>query len=384
MSDVNTRQESETESAKENATPKLGFGLMRLPRRAGRIDIAEFSDMVDMFLDAGLTYFDTAYVYPGSEAAAKKALVERHPRESYTLATKLYAPVAPTAAAARKQIRTSLERLGTEYVDYYLLHAIMESNWKRYDRLGLWDYAKQLKSEGLARRCGFSFHAGPELLDRLLTEHPEVDFVQLQINYADWDNPSVKAHANYDVARSHNVPIVVMEPVKGGRLANPPREVADVLRAANPNASFASWAIRFAASLEGILAVLSGMSSREQMADNLSYMGSGAFRPLDQAERATIRRAQALMGNTSTIACTSCRYCTAGCPQGIPIPDIFSAMNEQLGNGNRTLARQRYAEAVGEGNGADACLACHACERACPQHLQIVDLLKQCAKELAS
>ena len=206
--------------------PKLGFGLMRLPKKGLRTDIEQVKHMVDLFMEAGFTYFDTAYVYLGSEAAIRKALVDRYSRESYTLATKLNAFImAPTEKAAKKQFFTSLERTGAGYFDYYLLHAMMENNYTRYDKFHLWDFVGEQKEKGLIRNLGFSFHAGPKLLDQLLTDHPEVDFVQLQINYADWENPSVAARANYEVARKHGKSIVVMEPVKGGNLANPPAAV---------------------------------------------------------------------------------------------------------------------------------------------------------------
>ncbi len=359
---------------------QLGFGLMRLPRKGIGIDIEQTCTMVDMFLDAGFTYFDTALVYPGSEDAVRKALTSRHPRESYTLATKLYGPAAPTASMAKKQIQTSLKRTQAGYIDYYLLHTIMASNIGKYDRMGLWDYAAQLKREGTIRHWGFSYHDGPELLDELLTKHPDAEFVQLQINYADWENPSVTSRANYEVARAHGKDIVVMEPVKGGKLANPPKDVARLLKAANPDASPASWAIRFVASLPGVMAVLSGMSNIEQMADNLSFMRD--FKPLDAEEREVIRQAQIALGKSGIIQCTSCRYCTAGCPQQIAIPDIFSAMNEHLGNGQTEHAREMYAAATAEGSRASDCIACGQCEGACPQHLPIIDLLAQCAETL--
>ena len=361
-------------------TKKLGFGLMRLPRRGLGINIKETCAMVDAFLEAGGTYFDTAHVYPGSEDAVRKALTTRHPRETYTIATKLFGPSALTPDAARKQFDTSLARMGTDYIDYYLLHTLMESNVDKYERFGLWDYVQELKSAGKVLHAGFSFHAGPELLDRLLTEHPEVEFVQLQINYADWENPKVTSRANYEVARRHGVPIVVMEPVKGGNLAKPPADVRDLFREANPDASPASWAIRFAASLDGILTVLSGMSNLSQMRDNLSYMRD--FRPLDERERAVIRRAQELMGASKAIPCTACRYCTKGCPMDIPIPDIFAAMNLRLGEGKEDAARAAYATLAAKGNAADACLACGQCENACPQHIPVIERLKECAEAL--
>lgn len=364
--------------SKDFEAGKLGFGLMRLPRKGIGIDVEQTSRMVDAFLAAGMTYFDTAFVYPGSEAAIKKALVDRHPRNSYTLATKLFAMAAPTEKAAKKELETSLKRTGAGYFDYYLLHSLMENNYKKYDKFHLWDFVEEQKEKGTIRNYGFSFHAGPELLDQLLTEHPDVDFVQLQINYADWENPSVQSRANYEVARKHGKPIVVMEPVKGGNLANPPAESASLMKGHNPEASYASWAIRFVASLEGIRAVLSGMSNLGQMKDNLSYMRD--FKPLNDAEMRIIQEAQRLMGHSKTIPCTSCRYCTKGCPMEIPIPDIFTAMNKQIGNGLFEQAKEDYCNVTEEGHLASSCIECKQCEGVCPQHLPITDLLKQGAE----
>ncbi len=365
----------------EKNTKKLGFGLMRLPRKGEEIDIEQTKEMVDLFLEAGFTYFDTAFVYTGSEEATRQALVERHPRESYTLATKINAHMlAPDEEACKQQFYTSLERTGAGYFDYYLLHALMENNYTKYDEYHIWDFVKELKEKGLVKNFGFSFHAGPELLDQLLTAHPEVDFVQLQINYADWENPSVQSRANYEVARKHNKPIVVMEPVKGGNLANPPKDIQKLLKAQNPEASFASWAIRFVASQEGILSVLSGMSDVGQMKDNLSYMEH--FKPLDSDEQAVIRKAQEILSGAKTIPCTACHYCTEGCPMQIPIPEIFAAMNQQLGEGQRIKALDSYQKATeGKGKASD-CIGCRQCEGACPQHLPITDYLETCKDEL--
>ena len=361
--------------------PKLGFGLMRLPTKGLGKDIEQIKKMVDLFMDAGFTYFDTAFVYLGSEAAIKKALVDRYPRDSYTLCTKLNAAImAPTEKAAKKQFFTSLERTGAGYFDYYLLHAFMENNYKKYDKFHLWDFVKEQKAKGLIRHFGFSYHAGPRLLDQILTEHPEVDFIQLQINYADWENPSVTSRANYEVARKHGKSITVMEPVKGGTLANPPEAVKKLFREYHPDMSYASWAIRFAASLDGIITVLSGMSNIEQMKDNISYMKD--FQPLNEEEQIIIQKAQRILGKSSTIPCTACHYCTEGCPKQIQIPDIFSAMNRQLGNGQMAEAKSAYDQAAPEGHRASDCIGCRQCEKACPQHLPITDYLKKGAKML--
>ncbi len=353
---------------------KLGFGLMRLPRKGILTDVEQYKQMVDLFLGAGCTYFDTAFVYPGSEEATKKALVERYPRDRYTLATKLHAGMRPTEKAAKQELSTSLRRTGAGYIDYYLLHSLMNNNYKLYDRFHLWDFVREQKANGTIRHYGFSFHAGPELLDELLTEHPDAEFVQLQINYADWENPSVQSRANYEVARKHGKRIVIMEPVKGGTLANPPKEVQELFKSAAPDRSFASWAIRFCASLDGVLTVLSGMSNLEQMRDNLSYMQN--FQPLSDAEQRVLHEAMRIMGNSKTIPCTACRYCTEGCPKHIPIPDVFAAVNRTLGSGHRTEAEEAY-RAIPEGCRACDCIACRQCEKVCPQHIPISEKMQE-------
>lgn len=353
------------------STPKLGFGLMRLPRKMGRIDIAQVEQMVDLFLESGFTYFDTAHVYVGSEEAAGKALVGRHPRESYTLASKLFATVSPTAASAHKQLATTLKKTGVGYLDYYLLHSITRGNYQKYERFGLWDWAQRQKDAGTIRNVGFSFHSDPELLDQLLTEHPEVDFVQLQLNYADWESNRIASRANYEVAHKHGKPIVVMEPVKGGKLANPPRAAQNLMRAANPRASFASWAIRYVASLPGILTVLSGMSDLDQVRDNVSYMRD--FQPLDEDERRVIHQVQAIMGAQDLVPCTRCGYCFAGCPQQIPISSVFDAYNLRL-DSQPDEAQEAYRRLLAEsgGKGPADCVACGKCEQVCTQGIDVV------------
>ncbi len=366
-------------------TGKLGFGLMRLPKKEDGIlgyDMDQIIQMVDRFMEAGLTYFDTAYVYDNgnSEKAAKLALVDRYPRDSYTIATKLNAWLgSPTAEEAKKQLETSLARTGAGYIDYYLLHAVQSNNYKVYENYGLWDFAREMKKAGKIRHWGFSFHSTPELLDELLTKNPDAEFVQLQINYADWENPSVQSRANIEVAQKHGVPFVIMEPVKGGTLANPPRTVADIFRKADPGASPASWAIRFAASQEGCLTVLSGMSTLAQMEDNLSYMKE--FKPLDETEMKTIRAAQDALDAIDQIKCTGCHYCMPGCPVEMRIPDIFEAMNKKLLN-DAAGSAWKFKEATRKGTKPSDCVACGQCEDACPQSLPIISLLEKCRDEL--
>jgi hypothetical protein len=361
--------------------PKLGFGLMRLPKLADgkTIDIKQTSQMVDLFLAAGFTYFDTAYVYDdgASEAAAKAALVDRYPRDAYTLCTKLCSWLQCSGeASAKQQFFTSLERTGASFFDYYLLHAIQRGNLAKYDEYGIWDFVREQKAKGLVRRWGFSFHADPALLDELLRAHPDVDFVQLQINYADWDNPGVAARECHAVARTHGKPVAVMEPVKGGALANPTPAVRELLRAADPDASPASWALRWTASLDGILTVLSGMSDLDQMRDNIATMRD--FRPLSPGERDIVRRARDLLLADPAIPCTACHYCTGGCPRSIPIPEIFAVKNDAVRDPGWDGGKQRYAIATAEKGKASDCIRCGRCEAACPQHLPVVSLLESC------
>ncbi len=357
---------------------KLGFGLMRLPKKGFHTDIEQVKEMVDLFLEAGFTYFDTAFVYGTSEEDIRKALVERYPRDRYTLTTKLNAfMMAENEQAAKSQFYKSLERTGAGYFDFYLLHALMANNYTKYDTYHIWDFVKEQKAKGLIKRFGFSYHADPALLDKLLTLHPEVDFIQLQINYADWENPSVTSRGNYEVARKHGKPVVIMEPVKGGALANPPKGVQKLFREYAPEASFASWAIRFAASLDGVMTVLSGMSNTEQMRDNISFMKE--FVPLNDEEQEIIRKAQRIMGNSAAIPCTACHYCVGGCPKKIDIPAIFAAANRHLGNGQTAQAVEAYRQATESGGLASSCISCKQCERACPQHLPITRHLKECA-----
>jgi len=373
-------------------TPKLGFGLMRLPRlEDGSMDLEQVCQMVDTFMDAGLTYFDTAFVYDNgeSERVARRALVERYPRESYTMATKANAWLgSPTEAQTKAQITTSLERLGLDYVDYYLLHAIQKNNVDQYDAFGMWDFVRDLKRQGIVRHWGFSYHWGPEALDELLTKHPDVDFIQLQINYADWEDPGITSRANAEVAQAHGVPFVIMEPIKGGTLATPPEPVRAVFDeaaaevGADPAPSYASWAVRFAASQPGVIAVLSGMSTLAQVEDNVGYMRQ--FSPLDERELAVIAAAQEALASIDQVRCTACHYCTDGCPMHIDIPGLFKALNRLLVYGDEAGARRDYAFRCNKaGSTAADCIACGQCEGACPQGLPIISLLQRVDELLA-
>ncbi len=362
---------------------RLAFGLMRLPKNPdGSIDIPQVSGMADRFLAAGGTYFDTAYVYDGgdSEKAFKAAVADRHPRESYTLATKLNAVLgAKDEKSAKEEFNISLERTGAGYFDYYLLHAMQLSTYRKYDEYGLWDYVKELKEKGLVRHWGFSFHATPDLLEKLLDAHPDAEFVQLQINYADWDNPGVASRRNWEICRERGKPVMIMEPVKGGILADPIPAVREIFDASGADVSYASWALRFAAGLEGVHAVLSVMSSLAQMDDNLKTMKD--FRPLDEDEMELIRRAQKALDEDKSIPCTACHYCTKGCPMEIPIPEIFNVINRRRGSPEFRTVREYNIVTDGRGTAGD-CVACGQCERACPQGLKIISLLRQCKAEL--
>jgi predicted aldo/keto reductase-like oxidoreductase len=363
---------------------KLGFGLMRLPRLDGsdEIDIEQTKKMVDLFLDAGFTYFDTAFVYNGSEEAIKKALVERHPRESYTLASKNAAWAGcKSREDAIKQFETSLERTGAGYFDYYLLHNLGNERTKYFDDWDLWRWAFEMKEQGKIKHVGFSFHSTPEELEEILTKHPEAEFVQLQINYADWESATIQSRKCYEVARKHGKPIVVMEPVKGGMLATPPKTVESVLKDANPNLSNASWAVKYAADLDGVMVVLSGMSNIEQMQDNISYMKD--FEGLNDNERNVIKKAQEELDKIPLIPCTSCNYCAKVCPMNIAISASFSAMNMLTLYNNTEAARREVGWDLQKGKAsASECIKCGACEGVCPQHIQIRDELENVAKHL--
>ncbi|WP_417075506.1 aldo/keto reductase [Hominenteromicrobium sp.] len=362
---------------------KLGFGLMRLPKNGDVIDVEQTKKMVDLFMDAGFTYFDTAWAYAGSEDAIRQALVERYPRESYQLATKNAAWInCKTKEEAQAQFDTSLKQTGAGYFDFYLLHNLGEARTHYFDDFDMWNWVQEKKAAGLIKHVGFSFHSTPEELEEILKAHPEMEFVQLQINYADWENPAIQSRRCYEVARKYGKPVVIMEPVKGGMLANPPESVQRVLKEAEPNSSAASWAVRFAANLEGIITVLSGMSSVEQMEDNLSYMKD--FNGLSEKEQATLNAAREELNRIPLIPCTTCNYCAKVCPIGVGISGSFTAMNYLTLYGDKAAAAHQEGWLVG-GHGlkhANECIKCGRCEEACPQHIKIRDTLVEVADAL--
>ena len=362
---------------------KLGFGLMRLPQKDGKIDVEQTKVMVDKFLEAGFTYFDTAWAYAGSEDAIREALVERYPREKFQLATKNAAWInCKTREEAIAQFETSLKQTGAGYFDFYLLHNLGEGRTKVFDDFDMWSWILEMKAQGKIKHAGFSFHSTPEELDSLLTKHPEMEFVQLQINYADWENPAIKSKECYEVARKHGKPVIIMEPVKGGMLANPPEKVKEVFKKKNPDASFASWAIKFAANLDGVITVLSGMSNIEQMEDNVSFMKD--FKGLSEDEEKTINEAQEILKSIDIIPCTTCNYCAKVCPMHIGISGTFTAMN-MLTLYNDIASAKHQENWLVSGHGlkrANECIKCGKCEEACPQHIKIREELEKSCESL--
>ncbi len=361
----------------------LGFGLMRPPMIGDAPDLEQVSKMVDLFLANGFTYFDTARAYMdgGNERMMRAALVERYPRECYTIADKLPIWLMKSKGFSAEEIfAQSLENSGAGYFDYYLLHAMSADNVQYADENGLWDFMKKLKAEGRVRQIGFSFHDTPEVLEEILTKHPEMEFVQLQINYADWENPSVQSRRCYEVARSFGKPVVIMEPVKGGTLAELGAETAALFDGVAPEVGLPARALRFAASLPGVRAVLSGMSTLAQMEENTATLAEVPV--LSEAEQAAYTAVREKLASAPTIPCTACKYCMENCPVGMEIPRLFRVMNGYLTYGNRAKSKEDYARATKEHPQASECLSCYACADVCPQHLEIPELLRRVAETL--
>ena len=343
----------------------FGFGAMRLPMIGDKVDIPQTTKMVDTFMARGFNYFDTAhgYINGQSETALKECLTSRYPRDSYILTNKLSGYLFETKEQILPMFQQQLDACGVEYFDFFLMHALSDKGHKRFLELGCYDIAQELKAAGKVRHVGISFHDTAEVLDKILTDRPEIEVVQIQYNYVDYEDPNVQSRACYEVCRKHGKPVIVMEPVKGGSLVNLPQKALDLM-----TDTPASYAIRFAADPEGMMMVLSGMSNQEQMEDNLRFMEN--FQHLSAEELELIDKVRTIYQGQHRIPCTACRYCEAGCPAGIPIPDLFSAFNE---------FRQEKREDISILAQAANCLECGKCESVCPQHLHIPELMKDLA-----
>lgn len=367
---------------------KLAFGLMRLPQLdendATSVDIERVKGMVDAFMEQGFTYFDTAAPYHGkhSEIAFREAVVKRYPRESYIVADKLSLGMIDKAEDMQSFFDGQIERTGLEYIDIYLLHALGKASYEKAKAFKAFEFAAQKKAEGKVKHVGFSFHDSAEVLDMILTEHPEVEYVQLQINYLDWEDENVQSRKCYEVAVKHGKQVLVMEPVKGGALAKVSPQVEELLKGYHPDASPASWAVRFAASLEQVVMVLSGMSDEAQIADNTSYMKE--FEPLNEEELHILEQAAEIIRNDIAVPCTGCAYCVENCPKNIAIPEYFAMYNvvKRFQGVGLNWQKMRYAKKAEERGKASDCIECGLCEAQCPQHIEIRNCLKEVVNTL--
>lgn len=357
---------------------KLGFGCMRLPMDGEEVDLEEFQRMVDYSMKEGFNYFDTAhgYVSQKSEPALKACLTSKYERDSYILTNKLSVHFFKKEEDIRPLFQQQLSACGVEYFDYYLMHAQDRAIYQHFEKCNAYRIAQELKAEGKVKHVGISFHDTADVLDMILTEHPEIEIVQIQLNYVDWENASVQSRAVYEVCRQHQKSVLIMEPVKGGGLARLPKEAKKVFDEIN-HGSYASYAIRFAASLEGVYKVLSGMSTMEQLKDNISYMKD--FQPLSEEEYLAIDQVRDILNDLGGIACTACRYCIDGCPKKIAIPDLFACYNAKV-QFNDWNSGYYYGVHTKTNGKASECIECRQCERICPQHLPIVNHLKEISK----
>lgn len=353
---------------------KLGFGFMRLPRKGDDFDFEQINEMVDTFLSNGFTYFDTAFAYTGSEEAMRETLVKRHPRQSFQIASKLTLMVADKPEDLQMEIDTSLQRLGTDYIDFYMLHGLGHMSNEKAEKLGAWDFIRQLKQQGKIKHYGFSFHDSPEVLDNILTDHPDAEFVQLQINYLDWDSEDVQSRKLYEVARKHNKPIIIMEPVKGGTLAVS-STIESILKKADPTASLASWAVRYAASLDGIITMLSGMSTMAQLMDNVDTVKN--LKVLSAGEMKVIDEVVEVLRSIPRVPCTGCRYCVEDCPQKINIPGLMDLYSSYLAYNTTINTEFPFMMTTMNGGKPSDCISCRICESHCPQHIEISDILSK-------
>lgn len=360
---------------------KFGFGAMRLPLTnpddKTSIDIELLSTMVDTFLEAGFTYFDTAFPYHEqmSEGAMKKALADRHERSEYIFADKMPTVLVKSADEYPMYFNQQLAKTGVGYFDYYLMHNMGKDRYSKTEEFGGFEFAEKMKAEWKIKKFGFSFHDDAETLDEILTSHPDVDFVQLQINYLDWENPVIQSRKCYETAVRHGKPVIVMEPVKGGTLANLPKEAEDLLRSYNPDATPASYALRFAASLDNVFMVLSGMSNLEQVQENTALMKD--FKPLTKEEYDLLDQVVEIIHRSIEIPCTSCGYCMEVCPQNIAIPSLFGLYNNYKINNN--FSNMYFNRMIFNNGRPSSCLGCRKCERNCPQHIEITSYLKKIA-----
>lgn len=363
---------------------KFGFGLMRLPltnrEDQTSIDIAHVTKMADKFLDCGFTYFDTAACYHNgaSETAFREAVSKRYPREAYSITDKLSLWMVQDGKF-EEFFASQLERLGVDYLDYYLLHAVNKNGYKEAVEKGAIEFMKKLKAEGKVKHIGFSFHDSAEVLDNILANEPEMEIVQLQINYLDWEDNGVQSRKCYEVCQKYNKPVLVMEPVKGGSLANVRGEIRRMFKNAEPDMSIASWAIRYAATLESVVTVLSGMSNEDQVNDNLSYMAD--FKPLNEDELAMVTKAAEMIRRDVLIPCTACRYCVPECPMGIEIPEYFKAYN-MIKTDGKDKAKEAFHALSEKGSKPSDCVKCGACENVCPQKISVRDFLEDVTEEL--